>query len=419
MRRERALPWSPASAGDLPRPAGAGAARAVTIAEWQAPEVLSHARYLATRTFGSLDGLRAAAIVAVVWHHAHGWHHDLWKGADGWVENWAFATRGLLGVDLFFVISGFLIVTLLLRERRRRGTIGLRAFYARRALRIFPAYYLLLAILAVVAYLAPMASSAAVRRELPYAALYLSNLVAMVSPLGITWSLAAEEQFYLVVPTLEKYRRRAFVLSLPLIYVVVSLPAFGFFPQLDLPEFFRKTTFGPILLGVMLAHVLDQPLGFRLVGRVLGAWWAPLAAAALVLALCTLPGALEGWLRIAIHWSLLVLVASCVVRERHALSRLLSVWAVKRIGVVSYGIYLFHLLGLYAAFRALRSFTGCSVWTFFLVALLLSWGIAEVSYRLYESRFLALKDRVAGRWSRDTPVTAAASSWGDRETPHG
>ena len=376
---------------------------------------LSHPRYLATRTFGSLDGLRAAAILAVVWHHAHGWHHDLWKGADGWIENWAFATRGLLGVDLFFVISGFLIVTLLLRERRRCGTIGLRAFYARRALRIFPAYYLLLGTLAVVAYLAPMASSVAVRRELPYAALYLSNLVAMVSPLGITWSLAAEEQFYLVVPTLEKYWQRAFIVCLPLLYIVVSLPALGFFPHLDLPEFFRRTTFGPILLGVMLAHLLDEPAGFRAVARGVGAWWAPLATAALVLVLCVLPNPLDGWLRIAIHWSMLALVASCVVRERHALTRLLSLWAVKRIGIVSYGIYLFHLFGLYAAFRVLRSYPGCSVWAFFVVALLLSWGIAEASFRLYESRFLALKDRVAGRWERGradagAQVAGAASS---------
>jgi peptidoglycan/LPS O-acetylase OafA/YrhL len=371
----------------------------------------AHARYLATRTFGSLDGLRAAAILAVVWQHAHGWYHELWKPPPGGFKDWTLAARGLLGVDLFFVISGFLIVTLLLRERRRTGSIGLRSFYARRSLRIFPAYYLLLAVLGAVAYLAPMASSAAVRRELPYAMFYLSNLVAMVSPLGITWSLAAEEQFYLVVPTLEKYWRRAFVWCLPLLYVLVSLPAFGLFPRLDLPEFFRKTTFGPILLGVMLAHVLDHPAGFRAVSRVVGHWGAPLATAALALVACAVPRPLDGWTRVAIHWSLLALVASCVVRERHALRALLSVWPLKRIGIVSYGIYLFHLFGLYAAYRGLRSMGDCSVGTFFVVALLLSWVIAEVSFRTYESRFLALKDRLAGRWSR--AQTASSPRGGD------
>ena len=63
----------------------------------------------------------------------------------------------------------------------------------------------------------------------------------------------------------------------------------------------------------------------------------------------------------------------------------------------------------------LLSYPGCSVWAFFVVALLLSWGIAETSFRLYESRFLALKDRVAGRWERGradagAQVAGAASS---------
>lgn len=89
----------------------------------------AHADFLRQRTFGSLDGLRAISIIGVVWHHT---------GADTGLRG---MTRGFLGVDLFFVISGFLIVSLLLRERRRTGAISLRAFYARRLLRIFPLYY--------------------------------------------------------------------------------------------------------------------------------------------------------------------------------------------------------------------------------------------------------------------------------------
>jgi peptidoglycan/LPS O-acetylase OafA/YrhL len=80
--------------------------------------------------FLSLDGLRCLSILAVVWHHS------LTAPASGRLLN-----LGFLGVDLFFVISGFLIVTLLLRERFLSGTISLEKFYLRRTLRIFPLYY--------------------------------------------------------------------------------------------------------------------------------------------------------------------------------------------------------------------------------------------------------------------------------------
>jgi peptidoglycan/LPS O-acetylase OafA/YrhL len=157
-----------------------------------------YARFAGTKTFGSLDGLRAIAILAVVWHHT----------ADA-IPGWTITGRGFLGVDLFFTISGFLIVTLLLRERRRTGTISLRNFYIRRFLRIFPAYYLMLAVVGAMAFLKPAgASSELVRRELLPAILFLSDLTPMHSIIAITWSLSVEEQFYLFIPTAEKYARR-------------------------------------------------------------------------------------------------------------------------------------------------------------------------------------------------------------------
>src|ERR1700704_3713381 len=79
-------------------------------------------RFENNKTFGSLDGLRAIAILAVLWHHH----------ANNAVAGWKITTHGFLGVDLFFTISGFLIVTLLLRERRRTSTLSLRNFYVRR-----------------------------------------------------------------------------------------------------------------------------------------------------------------------------------------------------------------------------------------------------------------------------------------------
>jgi len=364
----------------------------------------AHRRYLATRSFGSLDGLRGLSILGVLWHHTT-------TGIP-----WLTVTfRGFLGVDLFFVISGFLITTLLLRERRATGGVSLRAFYVRRFLRIFPPYYGLLLALTVLVVLVPgLHAAAGIRRDLPFAYLYVSNMVPMASLLAITWSLSTEEQFYLVVPALHKLGPRLFPrVILPLAYVLVILPPFGLFPQLPLPSFFRETTFGPILLGVGLAHLMDHPGGYRWTSRVLGWRWAPAAALGLVVLACSIPRPdISGWPRLAVHATLLLLVASCVVREDHILQPVLRFWPLRRLGVVSYGVYLYHLVVYWGVDRILRAFSHPEVVTF--VALwLASWGVAELSYRAFESRFLRLKARFApDRARRPAPEGAASGAAG-------
>jgi peptidoglycan/LPS O-acetylase OafA/YrhL len=256
----------------------------------------------------------------------------------------------------------------------------------------------LLAVVAALAYLGRDGSTTAadLRHDLPFAIFYLSNLVPMSSLLAITWSLSTEEQFYLVVPAIEKYARPALVVLFPAAYVLVSLPPFGVLPGWDLPALFRQTTFGPILLGVMLAHVLDDRRGFATAWRVLGHPLSPLLAAGLVIASCAYPrDDISGLPRIAIHASMVLLVGASVIREDHVLRPLLRLWPVRRIGVVSYGMYLYHMLARHLVDGAMRRAGRSSEVLFFVMLLLLTWAIAEVSFRFYESRFLALKARYA------------------------
>ena len=98
-----------------------------------------HDAYLARRYFGELDGLRALAIAMVVWNHS---------SSGAYRFGWG------IGVKLFFTISGFLITTLLLRERDRTGTISLHDFYVRRVLRIFPLYFAVLGLYVVLVWFA-------------------------------------------------------------------------------------------------------------------------------------------------------------------------------------------------------------------------------------------------------------------------
>src|SRR5947209_2024832 len=183
------------------------------------PPMPSHEEYLSRRYFSSLDIFRCWSILAVIWHHSQ-------KG----VAWFPASDRGFLGVDFFFVISGFLIVTLLLRERDRAGDISLRQFYLRRSLRIFPIYYALLgALTAFFLFVKPHANMARSFFEtLPYQAFYLSNFVDHSgSILFFTWSLATEEQFYLAWPPVEKWLRGAAVPLLLSVIVVNQLVNFG------------------------------------------------------------------------------------------------------------------------------------------------------------------------------------------------
>jgi len=139
----------------------------------------------------SMDGLRCIAVVVVMLLHAH----------------FQLGKNGSLGVDIFFALSGFLITTLLLEEYASRGRISLKGFYIRRFFRLFPALYLLLIVLII--YSAVFLSGTVqneVNLEILSSALYLNNISWFWGwgnkghLLGHTWSLAVEEQFYLLWP---------------------------------------------------------------------------------------------------------------------------------------------------------------------------------------------------------------------------
>ena len=361
------------------------------------PEVWDRAyeSYRARRVFGSLDGIRCLSILAVVWHHT--------TTGFAWLPA---SVHGFLGVDMFFVLSGFLIVTLLLRERDRLGEISLRRFYVRRSLRIFPVYYGLLAALTLVFLLRSHGQTAQTFfKELPFYLTYLTNWIHPTTFMGIAWSLAAEEQFYLLWPPIERWLSRWAVGILLGVIAVNQVVNFG-------TAIYRSegwwgvvadsgmagATFTPICLGVLLAHVLHSPQGYRHVARLLFRPWMPIAVlAALVLTCNAVPSELAGWPRVSIQLLMTVFLASCVVREDHWLRGLLGFAPVARIGVISYGIYLYHMIALHGVSTLLAS-TG---WRFpldrFFLVLLLAWIIAEVSYRYYETPFLRLKDALQRR----------------------
>jgi peptidoglycan/LPS O-acetylase OafA/YrhL len=150
------------------------------------------------RYVAGLDGLRAVAVLCVIAYHL----------------NASWAQGGMLGVGVFFTLSGYLITDLLLSHHRRYGDLGLGQFWLRRARRLLPALFLMLAVVSILVALFDASQLAEVRRQVVSAAFYFANWSTIAAhgsyfarfaaplPLDHLWSLSIEEQFYLAWPWL-------------------------------------------------------------------------------------------------------------------------------------------------------------------------------------------------------------------------
>jgi peptidoglycan/LPS O-acetylase OafA/YrhL len=355
---------------------------------------VTHEDFLRTKYFPSLDGLRCISILMVVGFHARLTGIDLFRG-------------GPEGVSLFFVISGFLITTLLLRERARYGEISLPDFYVRRTLRIFPLYYAAIALYTVAVLTTQKGED---RTEfftnLPAYFTYTNNwfvdrFAGERVIFAFAWSLATEEQFYLVWPWIVRFAKKWWV---PV--VVIALALFGDMVMeiLVAKQVLSLSTVkgrlltsvaSPICLGCILAYVLHYPKGFVVARYAVGAKWS--APFALVLLATAFVYEEELWKHgvheIVVYPLMVLVVGSVCARTDNWLTWLLANPVTRYIGTISYGMYLLHMLCLNAA----RVMTKDRSWPFLILATALTIGVASLSYWLYERRFLKLKDKFSHR----------------------
>lgn len=340
-----------------------------------------HAAYLACRHFGTLDGLRAVGILAVVWHHTVG-------------------GPGRFGANLFFLLSGFLVTTIFLRERARKGTLDVARFRSRRARRLYPLYFTVL--LAYVGLVWLVEPAGAPRRDffahLPAFATFTSNLFVELDREHVifyfAWSLAAQEQFYLLWPLYLKHLTpRACAGALVSLLATAYLTRAGALdlalPQGGVLRTLVLSLMPALMLGALAGLTLHARTGFELVRRGLGSRWASSALLAAALVLWRTPSAPEPLM----HVVLAALTVACVLREDHWLARLLRRPFLVHVGTVSYGIYLLHMLCHNVAERVLASLgTRAAVLDFALTAAL-AVGLGTLSHRYFEQRFLPADKR--------------------------
>jgi peptidoglycan/LPS O-acetylase OafA/YrhL len=292
-----------------------------------------------------LDGLRAVAILGVLVYHL----------------NRAWLPGGYLGVDVFFVLSGYLITMLLLAEHRDKGRIDLPAFWSRRIRRLLPALLVLLVVMAVLIELGgdPLAIGAA-RGDLLATLFYVANWhfitsgqsyftqFVAVSPDRHTWSLAIEEQFYLFWPivasaVLARFHKSALAIVAATVATASALWMVVIFDPTDPSRAYYGTDsrIFEILIGALLAIAMAGRWRDRVAAA--GRRLAPLAL--LVIALAYVGLADDNALyyhggAVVLCLAVAVLIAGLEAGSR--IDRLLSVRPMVLIGLASYGMYLWH-----------------------------------------------------------------------------
>jgi peptidoglycan/LPS O-acetylase OafA/YrhL len=333
-----------------------------------------------------LDAIRGIAILMVLFYHGFYWNIDL-SALPLWQKFlMSCAWTGRLGVNLFFVLSGFLITGLLLDSRSRIDYYS--RFYKRRALRILPAYFGMLAILAIA-------------RQLPWrfallSLSYLSNLtplfaVAIAYP--VLWSLAVEEHFYFVWPALvHRISRRNLLLVSVAIVLVCPMLRFTTFHYAHGFEFndYTWNSLDGLACGSILAIFLRESGGSRTTLRkivissgIIGVLLSPLA----ILSRTTVLGAALQ----VVPWqaAFVALIGLFLLIGSSSRRRLVQWPALRFFGYISYGLYLIHLF----IFSLCNRYLGThNVATRFVLATSLSVVLAYFSRTHFEERFLKWKD---------------------------
>ncbi len=313
--------------------------------------------------------------------------------ADGSPKNLPFAGHG---VTMFFVLSGFLITFLLLKEAGT-GTINIKKFYVRRAFRIWPIYYLVLLVSSGVLW------KATGTIDVPtflYYFFFASNipfiLTTMQAGVEHFWSIGVEEQFYLFWPWIVKYFRRRLVLLLVILItleVILRAATWYFFPFSVTAFLLLVNRFDCMMLGALGAVLYHAKS--RLI-RLLDNVPAQIAAYAVIIILAAnfrfINTIIDG--SIVAAATLIIIVGQINIKNRVIN---LENRPMNFLGVISYGLYVYHpgvIKVLEALFPYLQIQNNTTkIFVLYVAASSLSILIAYISYRFFEKRFLDIKKR--------------------------
>lgn len=359
-----------------------------------------------------LDSIRGLAVLGVLFYHALYWSRDFDIYTVWQKKILTLAGPGQFGVNLFFVLSGFLITGILIDSRDRSDYF--RRFYLRRALRILPAYYLTLLLLVVFG----ITSRGFLMMSLAYSA-NLSGFFAIEMSYGVLWTLAVEEHFYLLWPAVVRrisQERLLWVLCALVVLCPISrLLSFQYAAHhVDAAPGIEHWTWN-CLDGLASGGIIAILLRWRGWGRpeLKRFCWLLIGVAALVAALGLPYGIVTRRTSIGMAlqnepWNLAcgALLGMFLLLGTSRWKRLTTPSFLVFLGQISYGLYLYHLMVFYAydwfarvsqLHSRLHLSLWAQVWTRMWIVIGVTIVVAYLSRRYFEGPFLKLKDRLPSR----------------------
>ncbi|MGC2635838.1 MAG: acyltransferase [Acidobacteriaceae bacterium] len=358
-----------------------------------------------------LDILRFFAFLGVFIRHItlNPTQYSIDRHIPAWCIRWEMiiSAAGSYGVDLFFVLSAYLITELLFREKSKTGRLDVRSFYMRRILRIWPLYFTFIAVAALVPFCNPQHQFTA-RYIIPYV-LLLGNwsMVVYGWPESVAvplWSISVEEQFYLFWPPIVARLTRHGVLVAAILMILLAnlsrlcvLLLHGSASQLWGNTFAHLDSIAAgILIAVLLKGCPPAIPRWMRYGMIVTAVAAMCARAYFSV---LLPRDTLGWGDTLVGWP--VVAGSCATIVVAFIGLPVRVAYLRYPGKISYGLYVFHMLCIRIADRLLREESGVLHFTARIgLSFALTVLMAALSYNFLERPFLKLKDRFAHVSSR-------------------
>jgi peptidoglycan/LPS O-acetylase OafA/YrhL len=326
----------------------------------------------------ALDGLRGVSVLCVLGFHA-----------------FLIPFGGFLGVDIFFVLSGFLITNLLLAERAATGTLNLRRFYARRARRLVPGLLVAVAAFLAISAVADQSGFGDDALAAAAGATYITNILVTITPSWLPavnhlWSLAAEEQFYLLWPVVliaamrRNISRRTLTIALGVVVAAIwanrwTLTLAG--ASQHRLYFGPDTSLDPIVIGCLLALLHDAGYVERACANAFVRTRVVPVCLGIALGMIfgvpnTDPRWIYEWALPVFGVAVAIILGSVITDPQSPIAGVLQRARLVALGRISYGVYLWHPILFYGAHMPRLVSIPCAI------------GAAALSNRYIEQRFL-------------------------------